>query len=101
MRTPTEQPKHVATVGIREFRQRLAAYLLESDAPVAITRHGDTVGYFIPARRKRSAAQREALEQAAAQLDALLAAKGVTEDELVADFKRLRASKRGRGPTQR
>jgi hypothetical protein len=26
------------TVGIREFRENLAAYLLESDAPVAITR---------------------------------------------------------------
>lgn len=45
-------------VGIRDFRENLATYLLESDSPVAITRHGDTVGYFIPARRsapKRSA----------------------------------------------
>jgi PHD/YefM family antitoxin component YafN of YafNO toxin-antitoxin module len=101
MRTPTEQAKDLVTVGIREFRQRLGAYLLESDAPVAITRHGDTIGYFIPARRKRSVAEREALKQAAARLDALLTAKGVTEDELVADFKRLRASKRGRGPMPR
>ncbi len=30
------------TVGIREFRENLATYLLESEAPVAITRHGDT-----------------------------------------------------------
>ena len=80
-------------VGIREFRERLAAYLLESDAPVAITRHGDTVGYFIPARRKRSDTERVALEQAAAQLDALLAAKGITEDALVAEFKSRRAAK--------
>jgi PHD/YefM family antitoxin component YafN of YafNO toxin-antitoxin module len=82
------------TVGIRDFRENLAAYLLESDAPVAITRHGDTIGYFIPARRKRSEAERTALKEAAAQLDALLAAKGVTEDELVADFKRWRKNKR-------
>ena len=82
------------TVGIREFRENLAAYLLESDAPVAITRHGDTIGYFIPARHKRSEAERTALKEAAAQLDALLTAKGVTEDELVADFKRWRAAKR-------
>jgi len=47
-------------VGIREFREKLAAYLLEGDAPVAITRHGDTVGYFIPARRKRSFTERAA-----------------------------------------
>jgi PHD/YefM family antitoxin component YafN of YafNO toxin-antitoxin module len=82
------------TVGIREFRENLAEYLLESNAPVAITRQGDTIGYFIPARRKRSEADRTALKEAAAQLDALLAAKSVTEDELVADFKRWRAAKR-------
>ena len=80
-------------VGIREFREKLAAYLLEGDAPVAITRHGDTVGYFIPARRKRSVTERVALKQAAAQLDALLAAKDITEDELVAEFKSRRAAK--------
>ncbi len=32
-------------VGIREFREKLASYLLESDAPVVIARHGDAVGY--------------------------------------------------------
>jgi PHD/YefM family antitoxin component YafN of YafNO toxin-antitoxin module len=80
-------------VGIRDFRENLATYLLEGDAPVAITRHGDTVGYFIPARRKRSETERAALKEAAARLDALLAAKGATEEELVADFKRWRAGK--------
>ena len=80
-------------VGIRDFRENLATYLLESDAPVAITRHGDTVGYFIPARRKRSETERVALKEAAARLDALLVAMGITEEELVADFKRWRADK--------
>lgn len=80
-------------VGIREFREKLATYVLESDTPVAITRHGDTVGYFIPARRKRTEEDRAALKKAAAQLDALLAAKGITEEEVVADFKRWRAGK--------
>jgi PHD/YefM family antitoxin component YafN of YafNO toxin-antitoxin module len=82
------------TVGIREFRENLAAYLLASDAPVAITRHGDTIGYYIPARRKRSDAERTALNEAAAQIDALLAEMGITEDEVVEDFKRWRAAKR-------
>ena len=81
-------------VGIRDFRENLATYVLESDAPVAITRHGDTVGYFIPARRKRSEAERVALKEAAARLYALLAAKGTNEEELVEDFKRWRAGKR-------
>jgi PHD/YefM family antitoxin component YafN of YafNO toxin-antitoxin module len=82
------------TVGIREFRENLAAYLLASDAPVAITRHGDTIGYYIPARRQRSEAERTALREAAAQIDALLAEMGITEDEVVEDFKRWRAAKR-------
>jgi hypothetical protein len=82
------------TVGIREFRENLAAYLLDSDSPIAITRHGDTIGYYIPTRRKRTEAERAALKQAAARLDELLAAKGVTEEDLVADFKQLRARKR-------
>jgi PHD/YefM family antitoxin component YafN of YafNO toxin-antitoxin module len=29
-------------VGMREFRDKFATYLLESESPVAITRHGDT-----------------------------------------------------------
>ena len=82
------------TVGIRDFREKLATYLLESDTPITVTRHGETVGYFIPARRKRSEADREALKQAAAQMDALLAAEGITEDEIVADFKRWRKTRR-------
>jgi PHD/YefM family antitoxin component YafN of YafNO toxin-antitoxin module len=82
------------TVGIREFRENLASYLLESQGPVAITRHGDTIGYYIPARRKRTEAERAALEKAATRLADVLAARGVTEDELVVDFKKWRAAKR-------
>jgi hypothetical protein len=81
-------------VGIREFREKLASYLLESDKPLAITRHGDTVGYYLPARGKRLEAERSALRQAAAQLQEMLAAEGLTEDEMIADFKRWRAGRR-------
>ena len=81
-------------VGIREFREKLASYLLESDKPLAITRHGDTVGYYLPARRKRSEAERSALKQAATRLQEMLAAEGLTEDEIMADFKRWRAGRR-------
>lgn len=81
-------------VGIREFREKLAAYLLESETPVAITRHGDTVGYYIPARRKRSAAERTALKEAAARLQDLLRAEGLSEEEILKDFKTWRAGRR-------
>lgn len=81
------------TVGIREFREKLADYL-ESSAPVAITRHGETIGFYIPARRKRTEEEKAALEKAAEQLHQMLAARGATEDELVEEFKQLRRQKR-------
>jgi PHD/YefM family antitoxin component YafN of YafNO toxin-antitoxin module len=81
-------------VGIREFREKLAAYLLDSDAPVAITRHGDTVGYYIPARRKRSAAERTAFKEAVDRLQKSLSDKGLSEDEILKDFKAWRAAGR-------
>ena len=77
-------------VGIREFREKLASYLLESERPLAITRHGDTVGYYIPARRKRTEAERAALKEAASRLQEALAAEGISEDEVIKDFKHWR-----------
>jgi PHD/YefM family antitoxin component YafN of YafNO toxin-antitoxin module len=81
-------------IGIREFRDKLAMYLLESETPLAITRHGDTVGYFIPARRKRSEAERMALKEASALWQQVLDAKGISEEEAVKDFKLLRAKQK-------
>jgi PHD/YefM family antitoxin component YafN of YafNO toxin-antitoxin module len=81
-------------VGIREFRENLANYLLQSDKPVVITRHGDTVGYYLPARRKRSDAERAQLKEAAARLQEMLLGEGITEDKIIEDFKRWRAEGR-------
>jgi PHD/YefM family antitoxin component YafN of YafNO toxin-antitoxin module len=81
-------------IGIREFRDKLATYLLESEGPVAITRHGDTVGYYIPARRKRTESEREALKEAASRWQEILAAEGIGEDEAIQDFKKWRSGKR-------
>ena len=78
------------SVGIREFRDKLATYLLESESALAITRHGDTIGYYLPARRKRSEADIEALRQAGARMQEMMEASGVTEDEIIEDFKRWR-----------
>ena len=80
-------------IGIREFRDKLSSYLLESDAPVAITRHGDTVGYYIPARRKRTDVDRAALKEVAAQMQEMLATAGVSEAEVMQDFKSWQAAK--------
>ena len=81
-------------VGIREFRDKLASYLLEAERPLAITRHGDTVGYYIPARHKRTETERAALRQAASRLQEALAAEGISEDEVIKDFKQWRRGDR-------
>jgi len=78
-------------VGIREFRTHLPHYLLETGQPVAVTRHGETIGYFIPSREAKTADDVTALKSAAAKLDALMAAEGVSEDEMVTEFRRLRS----------
>jgi antitoxin (DNA-binding transcriptional repressor) of toxin-antitoxin stability system len=44
-----------AKVGIREFRENLSSYL-ESPSPVAITRHGATIGIYVPTKPKPSQA---------------------------------------------
>jgi antitoxin (DNA-binding transcriptional repressor) of toxin-antitoxin stability system len=80
-------------VEIREFRENLTDYL-ESAIPVAITRHGTTIGFYVPAPRKPREADLEALRAAGEQLDALIAAAGTTEDELVRAFKKARAKRR-------
>ena len=82
-------------VGIREFRENLAEYL-ESKTPVAITRHGATIGIYVPTRPKPSQADLEALRVAGAKMQDLILAAGTTEDQIVADFKKARRDRRTR-----
>jgi len=80
-------------VGIREFREKLSSYL-ESRTPVAITRHGATIGVYVPTQPRPTQSDLEALRTAGEKLDAMLAAAGTSEEELVQDFKRLRRASR-------
>ena len=75
-------------VGIREFRSDLAEYIA-SNTPVAVTRHGQTVGYFIPTQGQVEA-DLAALKKASKALDKLLEAQGVDVEAVVADFKAAR-----------
>ena len=84
-------------VGIREFRENLASYL-ESDKPVAITRHGATIGIYVPTMPKPSHADLDALRVAGEKMQKLLAAVGTNEDEIVSEFKKLRRERRSRKP---
>ena len=79
-------------VGVREFRERIATFL-ESDTPVAVTRRGETLGVYVPTPRKRpNAAEISELRAAADRLADALA--DADEEELVAEFKKLRRGKR-------
>ena len=75
-------------VGIRQFRAGMAEFIASS-TPVAVTRHGQTVGYFIPTQGQADA-DIAALKQASQVLDQLLATQGVDLNEVVAEFKAAR-----------
>ena len=81
----------VLKVGMREFRAHLQQYLMMS-SPVSITRHGETVGYYIPTRSNQAEiSDLHSLKQAAAKLDQLLSENGITEETLFTDFRKLKA----------
>lgn len=85
--------KNVLKVGMREFRANLQDYI-SAASPIAITRHGETLGYYIPTHQKPAKAELEALKKAAAQLDKILVSHGINEDEAIEEFRALRASKK-------
>lgn len=72
-------------VGIREFRADLAEYIAAS-TPVAVTRHGQTVGFFIPTHGQVEG-EILALKKAGKELDKLLEAQSIDVEDVVADFK--------------
>jgi antitoxin (DNA-binding transcriptional repressor) of toxin-antitoxin stability system len=80
-------------VGIREFRENLSSYL-ESKAPVAITRHGATIGIYVPTRPKPSQADLEALRVAGETMQELIAAARTSEDQIMKDFREARRKRR-------
>ena len=77
-------------VGVREFRDGLAEYL-DAPGPIAITRHGRTIGFYVPAHERVREQDLASLKQAVSQLEALLAEHGITEDEVVREFRTRRA----------
>ncbi len=80
-------------IGIREFRENLAGYL-EGGKPLAITRHGETLGFFIPAQKRSRKVEIEAMHAAAKELDSMIAEGGTSEDELMREYKEIRRASR-------
>lgn len=75
-------------VGIREFRAGMAEFIASS-TPVAVTRHGQTIGYFIPTHGQAEE-DVASLKKASKTLDRLLSAKSVDVDSVVSEFKAAR-----------
>jgi antitoxin (DNA-binding transcriptional repressor) of toxin-antitoxin stability system len=75
-------------VGIREFRADLAEYIASS-VPVAVTHHGQTVGYFIPTQGQ---ADKDllALKNECMVLDQQLVAQEVDVESVMTEFKSVR-----------
>jgi len=80
-------------IGMREFRENLAGYL-EAGKPFAITRHGETLGFYIPAQKKSRKAEVDAMRAAARELDAMIASWGTSEDDLIQEYKEIRRASR-------
>jgi hypothetical protein len=73
------------------------AEFIASSTPVAVTRHGQTIGYFIPTHGQAEA-DVASLKKASKTLDRLLAAKSVDEKAVVAEFK---AARKQNGPSKK
>lgn len=73
-------------IGVRELCEKLSVYL-EASEPIEVTRHGQTIGFFIPIATHPGQAEREALLEAGRRLDEEMARLGLNEDEIVEDFK--------------
>lgn len=86
-------------VGIREFRSGLAEFIA-AETPVAVTRHGQTVGFFIPTPGQANA-DVAALKKASTELDRLLAARSVDIDAVAAEFKAIRKTNKSGGTGKR
>lgn len=76
-------------IGIREFRENLAGYL-EGGKTLAITRQGETLGFFIPAQKRIRKAELETMRAAAKDLDAMIASWGASEEQLMREYKEIR-----------
>ena len=85
-------------IGMREFRESLAGYL-EGGRPLAITRHGETLGFFIPAQKRSRMAEVKAMRAAAKDLDAMIATWGASEDQLMGEYKKIQRTTRGKKRT--
>jgi hypothetical protein len=61
---------------------------------LAITRHSETLGFFIPAQKRSRRAEIEAMRAAAKDLDSMIAEWGSSENELMREYREIRRASR-------
>ena len=68
-------------VGVREFRDRATRYLA-GDEVLAIERHGQPIGFYIPTGASRQEGFAQALERLEQTVRRIVAETGLSEEEL-------------------
>ncbi len=71
-------------VGVREFRDKATAYLSGNEV-LTVEKHGQPIGYYIPAPKVNPEETQEALARFNAAVKRLLNESGMTQEEL-SDF---------------
>jgi len=80
----------IQSVGIKEFRANLYKYTQQTSEPIAVTSHGVSIGYYIPTQPTPQKQDLLALQEAVQKITQLLQTKDVSEDELFADFQKVK-----------
>jgi len=82
----------IPTISTQEFRAELARFL-DSSETLAITRHGEVVGYYVPARDPSKLREEYVrFRSSAERLKTLLEGVGLDEDTFLEEFKAARAA---------
>ena len=68
-------------VGIRDFRDHATRYLADGEV-LAIERHGQPIGFYIPVAANPHESFTQALERLERTVQQVLAETGISEDEL-------------------
>lgn len=63
-------------IGMHELREKLTEYA-ESSVPLEVTRHGRTIGFYIPVPRHPNQSKRDALIDAESRMRAEMARLGI------------------------
>jgi hypothetical protein len=59
-----------------------------------VKRHGETLGFYIPAQKRDRKADLDALRAAAKDLDAMIESWGASEEDLMNEFREIRQAAR-------